>query len=241
MSALNLFKRNGVYTIIQVGDFGFWPGKVGQAFLNDVTKILTANGQYMIVVPGNHEDYRHINSLQKDADGWLDAKPRLRVAPRGHRWTHEGVSFVALGGAPSVDRAWRVQAQRRSGFPVWWPEEEVTQEDVDVTVAGGYADVMIAHDAPWGVPTIEKRIKDNPQGFEDEDLEYALVGRTRMLEAVIGVSPKLYVHGHYHFPVNDKITTPTGEEVRIFGLSADMTYGTCAILDLSTMQITTVG
>lgn len=239
-NSLDLFKRNGVFTIIQVGDFGFWPGKSGRAFLNDVTKFLSDNGQHMIVVPGNHEDYQQIKNLQKDEDGWLDAKPRIRVAPRGHRWSHNGVSFVALGGAPSVDRAWRVQAQRKTGFPVWWPEEDITQEDIDATVAGGHADVMIGHDAPWGVEYIENRIKDNPLGFTEEDLEYALEGRLKMLSAVSQVSPELFVHGHYHFLVNDNIFTGDGQETRIFGLNADGAPGTCAILDVSDLSVSVI-
>lgn len=240
-SMLKRFKKQGVSTIIQVGDFGFWPGKAGILFIKDVSKALLDNNQNMIVIPGNHEDYRQINELSEDEDGWLTVTPQIKVAPRGFRWTYEGVSFVALGGAPSVDRAWRIANQRQAIYPFWWPEEDITAEDIEKTVSGGYADVMIAHDAPWGVPQIEERIKDNPLGFEDEDLEYALEGRLKMLAAINGVSPKIFVHGHYHFPVDDSILTGDGQETRIFGLNADGRYGTCAILDVSDLSVSIVG
>jgi len=52
-------------------------------------------------------------------------------------------------GGPSVD------LDVRSRHTDWWPEEMITDEDVAAVVGGGYADVMLADDAPlapYGVP-----------------------------------------------------------------------------------------
>lgn len=236
MYALDVFKEHGVRTVLQIGDFGFWPGTPGRTFLHMVESILSRNDQTLLVTPGNHEDYAQINALTPDAEGWLKAKSRIWVAPRGKRWEWEGVSFVSLGGAPSVDRAWRVREQRRTSHPLWWKEEEITTEDMQRTIEGGYADVMIAHDAPLGVPQIEKRIEGNPNGFAEEDLAYALTGREKMYQVVDAVRPKLFFHGHYHFRVDDTLSFQAGDDVRVIGLNADGDYGTLATLELDTLK-----
>lgn len=236
---LKLFSEEGVKNVIQVGDFGFWPGKAGENFLTDVSLALTDYDMTLYVVPGNHEDYTQIRNFMVDEDGWQSARTRIKVAPRGHRWEWAGRSFVALGGAPSVDRTWRVQGQRMKRIKLWWPEEEITEEDVDRTIEGGYADLMFAHDAPLGVPTIEKKIGPNPLGFYDEDLAYALVGRERMLRAVEGVKPQMFFHGHYHFVVRDILPQDEGH-IKVFGLNADGAYGTYAILDLETLHFSLI-
>lgn len=242
LTALQRFKNQGITDIVQVGDFGFWPGTHGQTFLTYVNNVLLKNGQTLYVTPGNHEDYKQINALHVHEDGWMRARPRILVAPRGHRWEWNGKSFVSLGGAPSVDRAWRVRAQRRDGFPVWWAEEDITDEDMVKTMAGGYADVMITHDAPLGVSQVEMGIAGNPHGFEAEDIKYADQGRQKMLNVVDVVHPKLLVHGHYHFMVDDKLElfnekTGLDDEVHIIGMNADGEPGTLGVLNLEDLSV----
>ena len=238
---LKLFKAQGIDTVVQVGDFGFWPGEYGQKFLNAVSEHLTDNDQNLIVVPGNHEDYNQLKHLSSDEDGFHMSRTRIKVAPRGHRWSQDGVSFVALGGAPSVDRSYRVAQQRRTSHPLWWIDEAITDEDVQTTVSGGYADVMFAHDAPFGVEQIERFIAPNPHGFAKQDLMYALEGRERMRTAVEGVSPKIFCHGHYHHVIKDTLTLENSNEVQIRGLNADGKYGTYATLDLSDLSFQLLG
>lgn len=245
LSILNYFALEGITEIHSVGDFGFWPGKPGMQFLTQVNTELAKNGQTLYVTPGNHEDYNFIREIMTHApsheDGWARAREHILVAPRGHRWEREGVSFVSLGGAPSVDRAWRVRSQRQTGYPVWWKAEDITREDMYKTMEGGYANVMITHDAPFGVPTVENGIAGNPQGFDEEDLLYAYEGRLKMREVVDVVRPKLLFHGHYHFPVDDQIEifneySGIDDPVHVYGLAADGTPYSLGILDLETLS-----
>lgn len=238
---LRNFEEAGVTEVYQLGDFGFWPGEYGEKYLNAVSQMLTDTGIRLTVTPGNHEDYTYLKGLNTDDDGFKMSRTRIRVAPRGHRWTVDGVSFVSLGGAPSVDRTYRLRTQRATSHPLWWPEERVTEEDVALTVDGGYADVFLAHDAPLGVRQIETRIAKNPHKFTREDLDYAYTGRQAMLEAVTGVKPKMYFHGHYHFVVKDTLTLEDKTEVKIFGLNADGVYGTCGILNTDDLSFTLLG
>lgn len=239
-AALRLFEDAGVSEVYQLGDFGFWPGVYGEKYLNAVSQMLTDTGIRLTITPGNHEDYTYLKGLSTDEDGFKMSRSRIRVAPRGHRWTVDGVSFVSLGGAPSVDRTYRVRTQRATSHPLWWPEEEVTEEDVTKTVEGGYADVFLAHDVPFGVNQVETRIAKNPHRFARQDLDYALTGRQIMLKAVEGVKPKLYFHGHYHFVVKDTLKLDD-TEVKIFGLNADGKYGTCGILETDDLSFTLLG
>lgn len=241
LAALRKFFSDDIDTIIQVGDFGFWPGKHGSTFLAYVNTLLGKNGQTMYVVPGNHEDYDQIKNFPIREDGWAVAREHILVAPRGHHWTWDGRTFLALGGAPSVDRAWRVQGQRMGQGKLWWPEEDITQEDIDKTIAVGHVDVMVAHDAPYGVLQVEKHIFGNPLGFYEDDLKYALAGRNKMAYVVDMIRPKLFFHGHYHTKIDDKLTifneaSRRYDVVRVKGLAADGSPASQGILDLETLK-----
>lgn len=238
--ALWAYKELGVDVVYQVGDFGFGKSNSGKtdpfsAFVNDNAKKF---GVHVVVVPGNHEDYDIIDSVPVDSDGWQHYMDAIDIAPRGHRWTQNGVSFVALGGAPSVDRQYRLSVQRPN-MKLWWEQEAITQADVDKTVAGGYADVMLAHDAPF-VEQIQKVIGGNPHGFAEQDIHYAYEGRKLIDSAFVGVKPKLFVHGHYHFPVDETVQWDDGSKSRVFGLDRDGTPGAIGFLDLDTLEATTL-
>lgn len=235
-ASLDTFKKQDVTKIIQVGDFGFWPGKPGQQFLTQVNTHLAKNGQTLYVTPGNHEDYAFLKHLRTREDGWQEAREHILVAPRGHRWEWDGVSFVSLGGAPSVDRGWRLDFQRKKGYPVWWKEEDITREDMDKTISGGHADIMIAHDAPFGVSGVERGIAGNPFNFTEEDLRYGYEGRCKMREVVDVVRPKLFFHGHYHFKVDDTLEFESGDRTKILGLAADGAPMSWGIMDLTSME-----
>jgi hypothetical protein len=235
--ALWNYAEQGIDTVYQVGDFGFWRSNSGKSdpfslFVNDNAKAL---GIRVVVVPGNHEDYDLIDAVPVSDDGWQHYMSNIDIAPRGHRWTHNNVSFVALGGAPSVDRKSRL-SQERSKLKLWWAQEAITEEDVARTIEGGYADVMLAHDAPF-VKQIQERIARNPFGFDREDLKYAYDGRLLMDKAFCHVKPKLFFHGHYHFPVDEAVLWGRGyADSRVIGLDRDGTAEAIGYLNLDTLE-----
>lgn len=230
--ALNKFHREGITKIIQVGDFGLYDTQSGHGFLKRLNLLASQYGQTIYVTPGNHEDYDYINKLEESTvePGWLHVRSNILVAPRGHRWEWDEKSFVSLGGAPSVDRAWRVAVQGPKRTH-WWAEEAITPEDVALTIAGGYADVMVGHDAPFA-PSIQERIKGNPHGFRKDDLDYAYAGRVLMDEAFVGVKPKVFLHGHYHFPVFETVN-----DALIAGLNCDGSNYSLGALDTDTLDV----
>lgn len=52
----------------------------------------------------------------------------------------------SLGGATSVDKA-----QREQGVN-WWPDEDITDEQVAEAIAGGSAELMLTHESPARSP-----------------------------------------------------------------------------------------
>ncbi len=233
--ALNKFNREGISTVYQLGDFGIGESHRDHLFLKKAKTLLEHYGITLFVVPGNHENWALINDIPVDQDGWKTLRENIYVAPRGLRWTDHGVSFVALGGAPSVDRTWREKQQsvQTHAKPwLWWPEEAITPEDVAKVAEGGYADVFLAHDAPYA-KTIDARIQHNPGGFEHRDLIYAAEGRKLVNQAFEAVKPKIFAHGHYHFLVNEIVGGS-----HVLGLSCDNNNYSLGSIDLSTLTAT---
>lgn len=234
------FHKEGIDTVIQVGDFGIANNGAGKYFLTEVQRACEQYGISLFVVPGNHEDWNYINSLTGDnRQDWVNLRHDIYLAPRGLRWTWDGVSFVALGGAPSVDRKWRKEYQKQISDPkqhIWFENEMITWEDVEYVAAGGYADVMIGHDAPENVPTIEAAIGGNPHGFDPVDLLYAADGRRRYTEAFKAVAPDTVIHGHYHVKVTDTIRTGDDHLTNVIGLGCDGSWYALGHYDTETKQ-----
>jgi hypothetical protein len=219
--------------VYQLGDFGIWPGRYGTAFLDAVQGAYRRAGATCYVVPGNHEDYSQINQVPVSDDGLQWVRPNVALIPRGHRWELGGRTFVALGGAPSVD------FRTRTPHVDWWKEEMITREEADAVASAGYADVMLAHDSPDGGTHAVQRIIDNPLGVQQwghEGIAWARAGRMRMNLAYDGVRPRLFAHGHYH--VADLAVKEDG---RVFvSLNMNGTRSNLAVLDLDTYDVTLV-
>ena len=248
--ASEFFSDEKIDKIIQVGDYGLFGNMAGKMFNDSVQGLVQQAGQTIYITPGNHEDWDYINSMSPGDDGWCAVRPNVLLAPRGLRWNWGERTFVSLGGAPSVDRTWRLAAERQSGPRThWWPEEAITDEDVDRVIEGGYADVMITHDAPI-IPQIRRVIDKNPHGFNESDRMYALDGARRLHRAAHGVKPALLFHGHYHFPVaaiKRWSSVDTGffstrdilGTTRIIGLDMETRPNSLAILDTEDMSVET--
>lgn len=237
-------RRVGVSHVIQVGDFGIYSDKGGVKFAKVVDNLCEEYGISLLVVPGNHENHDIINYLTGSIRTELaEYRKNILVAPRGYRWIWGSSSFVALGGAPSVDRAWRVKADRISpdrANKLWYDEEFITPEDVEYVSEGGYADVMVGHDAPRGVSAVDNAIAGNPFGFHPADLLYAESGRDVYDTAFRAVSPALCVHGHYHVPGLEDVRRPGGEygdKTTVLSLGCEIGVGSMATYDTESKTV----
>lgn len=137
--------------------------------------------------------------------GLRPIRPHIFHLARGLRWRWHGKTWMALGGAHSVDRP-----MRKSGVS-WWPQERLTEADVARAIRGGPVDVIVAHDAPDGY-----EIPGLPGGFPPAELYQADLHRKLVGEVVDATRPAVFYHGHYHV----RYTAQRGE-TRVIGLAAD--------------------
>lgn len=218
VKAITRSKELGADIIVQLGDFGYdydWD------FLDAVEAALKHTGLQMIFVDGNHDDHRF---LRTDYDGNARLRiitPHLLHAGRGYRWQWDGVRFLAVGGAHSVDR----QTRLRYGW-MWHREEILTDGQIADAIAGGQTDVLISHDCPAGVtiPGLQ------PELFPAFEIAAADHHRTRMRTIVDAVQPTTIYHGHYHVNYDQRVDFGWGR-AHVYGL-ADNGAGMAEALDV---------
>lgn len=225
-----------VALILHLGDFGVWPGPSGRWYIEHLEDACAKYGVGIWVTPGNHEDWGRLARLWADPHHTgrpLHLSKHIAILPRGHRFELKGRSFVSLGGAPSVDLNFRSRGHD------WWPQEAITDDDVERVIEGGHADVMLAHDAPlapYEVPHVA-RIRAETGTWPDNALAYARVGAERMHQAFLGVRPLLFAHGHYHVSDETTVELPaTGYPTKIWSLNCDGVDGNIRYLDLTTLE-----
>ena len=146
----------------------------------------------------------------------------------------DGVSFLSLGGANSIDRFERVPGLS------WWAEEQISLGDAYRAVSGGRVDVVLAHDAPAGAKVLsQKEITESI--WPARAVGYANESRYMMRQVVDAVQPKLFFHGHYHRVVKHDSTLKDheGHFYRFFGYGLDMNGkpGNVAVLHLPSLEV----
>ncbi len=208
----------GCQAIVQVGDFGYWEHTPdGVEFLDAVNRSAEDADIPMYWLRGNHDNAALLMARyggDRDGEGFIPVRARLRYIPDGHVWTWAGVRMRAFGGAYSIDKRWRLDleakryrqaaakedARRRAGrqpkpIPstagtLWFPEEELSDRAYERLLAEdvGRVDVMFSHDKPAsadpGIP-----LKDEPECRRNQQwLQRALTHH----------QPRLWLHGHLH-------------------------------------------
>jgi Calcineurin-like phosphoesterase len=188
--ALRWCAKQGVDVLIHVGDFGctFLDG-----FLDDLNNAAVKTGIVIVFCKGNHDDSDYLAAMMEGRPfGPIPLRSNVIHLPQGFRWEWSGISFLALGGAHSIDRA-----GRHPGVS-WWQGEEITWREAELAVSGGRADVMITHDCPTGV-TIPGVTDSEPLRPDWRAEVPACVAHQQLLRSVVDeVHPELLFCGHYH-------------------------------------------
>lgn len=214
-------KEQGATHILHTGDFGIWNTQGTQLFLKDINLRLVHNNQILYLVDGNHEEFPHLYDEKQfpiQPDGTRRIRSNIFHLPRGFRWTWDDVSFLALGGAYSIDRNFR---QLNSSY---WEEETISDEDVARAIQGGTADILISHDSPADSPN---PVTDDPLSqhnamrfFGMTHLNASNEHRLQLQKVTDIVDPVIIAHGHYHkFRVSHHKRQTTGTQVMTISLS----------------------
>ena len=134
---------------LQLGDFGFifkYNDWKWNKFLNHFEK--NYPNKMIFTVLGNHENYDSIEKMPvKDMFGARCRKIRSNVyaIERGEILSIEGLNILCIGGADSIDKAWR-----QDGIS-WWAQEKISDTDVKKTVEKGLTcsfDMVCSHAMP---------------------------------------------------------------------------------------------
>jgi predicted phosphodiesterase len=213
--AMNYAVEQGCDVLLQVGDFGYWPSYEestgsqtgGSHFLFKVTEKAKELGLMIYWIDGNHENHEHLHPGMGH-DGVI------RHLPRGHRWHWWGKSWMAVGGAVSIDKQWRTAGHD------WFPQETLVQDQIHYASREGGVDIIVSHDCPAGVviPGIQA---ENEKGFwPSEQIAESEAHRRLLRQIVDATGAKLIVHGHYHRRYN---TISEDHKLSIIGLDCDAT------------------
>lgn len=210
-------KRRDCDVILQVGDFGFWPHvREGRAFLELANRSLEDAGIDCWWIDGNHENFEALWEGDDPPPYPVWHTPRLCYLPRGTSWEWEGVTFVALGGAYSIDKHLRIPGVS------WWPQETTRPRDVAKALSYGVCDVLVTHDAPSGTRMFEQgRLADHKQDDASRS------NRQLVRAAMDGLGPQILVHGHWHLRNVESINGTT-----VLGLGRDGDPGAWAVLNV---------
>jgi hypothetical protein len=206
--AIRYAKEQGAEAILHLGDFAY---TMAPAFFAAVQRALEDTGLMLGWVDGNHDCHTRLQALvEQHGVTPIAIRPNLFYLPRTYRWEWQGVRFLALGGAHSVDRPWRRPGRE------WWAGETISHDEAERAMAGGPADVMICHDVPAGVriPCIES----NPHGFPQAEIYAAEEHRARLREVVDVVQPRRLFAGHYHC----RLTSPLDDIQRGYRTVVDI-------------------
>lgn len=181
---IDLAKKEQCDEIIQVGDWGFlWPGEVNN--VKTLSDMLARSRMMMRFCDGNHDWHPELRKFARNTEH--NVADYLTYQHRGTMKEYpSGPRFVFLGGAPSIDRE-----GRRPGFS-WWPEEYITEEDVEAALE--YAlkvDVLVTHDTGTPIPGFKEA--------QSMSFNYrARESHSSLRRVLKGLRPALNIHGHYH-------------------------------------------
>jgi Icc-related predicted phosphoesterase len=216
---LEYAREQEVDVIIQLGDFGLWPGESGASYLKKVKTLALRFKIPILWIDGNHEDFPQLTRKALDPlSGLRKYSEYLYHLPRNYRWEWDGVIFHALGGATSLDRLNRVE-----GID-WWSGEAITAEEAKVAQSLGGCDVLLLHDCPEGVkiPGIDRL--SSLRYWPESTLREAWAHREQLASICSKLEPKMIFHGHFHYKYYTEAVLGSSYATRVNGL-ADNTCG----------------
>lgn len=225
-------KRSHCDAIVHAGDFGYWDDPIlgsTRKYLKKLHEALEKTDLHLYWVDGNHECHTHIEDMVrtcgKDAPIPITGSPRIHYLPRGYRWEWLGKTWMALGGAVSVDRL-----HRKAGKS-WWPGEVLSDADVEYA-SRNPVDIIISHDCPYGVdiPGIGPATKGGH--WPDFILQESEDHRRKVQKVVEATKPTHLFHGHYHRSYIGGYQYRDGSHCHVRGLDMDGSTleGNCAIV-----------
>lgn len=187
-AVVRTLEEEDVHLLLHVGDLGVrWPGPKKGRFEKRLTQLLNDADIEFLFIDGNHDNHKELRELSLLADGTRRLSDRMTYLPRGVVVERHGIRIGGLGGAYSIDRAWRTE-----GRDVWSHLEEPTVEEAERLIASAPVGVLLTHDAPANFQDLE--------GFALPPDVASAAERTRELlkKTAEALQPTLLFSGHWH-------------------------------------------
>lgn len=192
-------KQHGADLIIQAGDFGVWPGRDGQTYLDNLNRLTPVPIWF---VRGNHEDSTQL-CMGADGNGksLVPLRENVLQIVDGAMLDIDGHTLLGVGGAVSIDKAYRVLGRS------WWDDEVTTMESVERALYSEprrVIDFVVTHDVPNQLDVVGLMWKAKGQMIKndlDSAANRAILGV--LFQKLQGRKPRdhnlIWLHGHYHF------------------------------------------
>jgi len=176
---------NNCKIIIILGDFGFFPNLQGyDKFIKGLSEYSLKCGVSIHWIKGNHENHEVLQSICNGSVNVQEIHPNVFFHPNGNVWEVDGVKFLSMGGAWSIDKTRRIQGVS------WFPDEEISNNDVYYSYELNDVDVVCSHDSP-----LSSNISEYLNFYPDPN---TTSNQKKLQEVVENVRPKFLFHGHYH-------------------------------------------
>lgn len=195
--------------IIQLGDLGE-KLVLGKDYLIYKPRNVPQHLLPILAIDGNHDNH---DLLTREGD-W--GNPAFKYIKRGEVFTINGIRFMGMGGAHSIDRDMRTEGVD------WYRGELITYGQITKALTQGEVDIMLSHERPsaFGNP------RPNYWSVQEADAQ------RWMLNELLELKPKLWFHGHHHVKV-EGITS----EVKHQGLADILDKnGSYAVLDIAYLE-----
>lgn len=207
------FNREAPEFVMIAGDFGFiwkslWESKSkhGKATPtiapDDLKRIENVFNYYpwtTLWIDGNHENFDVLDNLPTE-ERWGGKvsviTEKCIMLRRGEVYTINGVTFLAMGGALSVDKYRRVKGQS------WWPQETISDQDynnavVNLAKVQNKVDFVLSHTCPTSaLKVLEARLPKYQVDLWGPKADDVSCDKLEALKNII--TTKHWVFGHFH-------------------------------------------
>lgn len=193
--------------LIVTGDFGFlFRGEENDPQEKTGLDILAEKPYTIVFVDGNHEGFPYLNACP-DAERYGAPvkllRPNIFWLLRGNIYTMESKRIFVMGGAYSIDKAFRLSYEAISGDAIWFPEELPSVEEYHRAIRNLLkcemnVDYILTHTAPRTI--IPRVISAMP---DDHDAE--LTGFLDWIYHKANFRRWYFGHFHQDLQVNDQM------------------------------------
>ena len=189
-------KEGKEIALILLGDVGanYYGGQRDSYFKEQLNKI----GVHMYCLRGNHEKHpKDVPNMRIVFDGyvknvvyWEEEYPNIKYLIDGADYQFNNITCLALGGAYSVDKWYRLER----GW-MWFANEQIAEADmemIEAETAGNFYDVVLSHTCPYSWQPTDLFIDAVDQSTVDNTTEKWL---EKMADNIIWGK---WCFGHFH-------------------------------------------